>query len=153
MTHWVKPLRAAALAWVLSGALGGCTDDRPSLLGETCARTAHCEQPLRCVDAVCVTEVRARRLLATRRVSEPTSGDPNPAADLTPAADRIRPAVVPGIGVDELGRNAHPVADLAHAAFQYEMHALFATDLLDVDGATPVHHDRVARDDRQAGDA
>lgn len=95
MTHWVKPLGAAALALGLGGALWGCAEERPSLLGETCARTAHCEQPLRCVDAVCVTEVRARRLLATRRVSEPSSGDPNPAADLVPAAERIRPAAVP----------------------------------------------------------
>src|ERR1700730_1103295 len=45
----------------------------------------------------------------------------------------VRPDVRAGRGVDQLGRDAHPIVDLAHAAFDHVAHAELATHLGDAD--------------------
>ena len=54
-----------------------------------------------------------------------------------------------GRGLDQLAGDAHPVAGLAHAAFEHVAHAELAADLLDVDGLALVGEGRIARDHEQ----
>ena len=55
-------------------------------------------------------------------------------------------------GVDQLGRDAHPIVDLPHTALDHVAHPELATHLRDAHRAALVDEGRVARDDRQAGD-
>lgn len=58
-------LIGAALVWTLLA--WGCGDRRASAEGESCARTADCAEPLRCVDRTCLAPARARHLIEARR--------------------------------------------------------------------------------------
>ena len=49
----------------------------------------------------------------------------------------LGPEVAVGLGVDQLHRDAHPLADLAHAALDDVLHAELARELLHVDRACP----------------
>ncbi len=52
-------------------------------------------------------------------------------------------------GLDQLARDANPVAGLAHAAFEHVAHTQLAADLLHVDRFSLVGEARIARDDKQ----
>ena len=69
------------------------------------------------------------------------------------AVEAIGPEMCAGRRVDELAGDAHPVAGLAHAAFEHVAHAELAADLLHVDGAALVGEARIARDHEQPADA
>ena len=69
------------------------------------------------------------------------------------AFEALRPEMRAGRGVDQLPGDAHPVAGLAHAAFQHVAHAKLAADLLHVHGPALVGEARIARDDEQPADA
>ena len=58
-----------------------------------------------------------------------------------------------GRGVYQLTGDAHPVAGLAHAAFEHVAHAQFARHLLHVDRTPFVGEARIARDDEQPANA
>ncbi len=70
----------------------------------------------------------------------------------------VGPQMRPGRGLDQLRRDAHPVARLAHASFQDIAHAELTPDLSHIDGSALVGEARIARDHeqpfdpRQAGD-
>ena len=65
----------------------------------------------------------------------------------------LGPDVVVGFGIDQLHRDAHPVAGLAHAAFDDVLHAELARDLLHVHRLALVLERGVARDDEQVAEA
>ena len=58
-----------------------------------------------------------------------------------------------GLRLDQLRRDAHPVARFAHAAFEHVAHSQFAGDLPHVDGSAFVGGARVAGDNEQPADA
>src|SRR5438552_7186611 len=58
-----------------------------------------------------------------------------------------------GFGIDQLRGDAHPVAALAHAAFEHIAHAEFAADLLHIDRLALVGEARIAGDDEEPADA
>jgi hypothetical protein len=55
--------------------------------------------------------------------------------------------------VDQLGRDPHPLARLAHRAFQRVTHTELAADLLHVNGLALVRKARIAGDDEEPADA
>ena len=61
----------------------------------------------------------------------------------------LRPDVASGCDVVELRRDAHTVAVLTHAAFDYVTDSELLPDLLDVDGLALKSKRRVARDDEE----
>jgi hypothetical protein len=65
----------------------------------------------------------------------------------------LRPEVRAGAGIDELRRDPHALARLAHAAFEHVAHAELARGLLHVDGPAFVDKARVARDDEEPAEA
>ena len=65
----------------------------------------------------------------------------------------LGPDVVVGLAVDQLHRDAHPVAGLAHAALDDVVHAQFARDLLHVHRLALELERGVARDDEQLAEA
>jgi hypothetical protein len=56
-------------------------------------------------------------------------------------------------GVDELRRNSHSITSSSHAALQEVANAQFTGDLLRVRGLAFESQDRVARDNREIGEA
>ena len=65
----------------------------------------------------------------------------------------LGPDVPVGLGIDQLHRDAHAVARLAHAALDHVLHAELRRHLLDPDRAVLVHEGRVARDHEQVAKA
>ena len=65
----------------------------------------------------------------------------------------VRPDVHPRRGVDQLGRDAHPIVDLPYTSFDHMADAQLATNLCHAYRLTLVGKGRVARDDLQAGDS
>ena len=61
----------------------------------------------------------------------------------------LGPDMVVGIGVDQLHGDPHPVARLAHAAFDHVLDAELRRDVLDLDRLALVDEGRVARDHEQ----
>ena len=68
------------------------------------------------------------------------------------AVEALRPEMGAALGVDQLARDAHPLASFADAALEHVAHAQLAPDLPHVDGLAPVGEARVAGDDEQARD-
>ena len=69
------------------------------------------------------------------------------------AVEAIGPEMRAGDRIDQLRGDAHPVAALAHRAFEHVAHAEFAADLLHVDGLPFVGEARIAGDHEQPADA
>ena len=65
----------------------------------------------------------------------------------------VGPQMRAGLRLDQLRRDAHPVARFAHAAFEHVAHSQFAGDLPHVDGSAFVGGARVAGDNEQPADA
>ena len=65
------------------------------------------------------------------------------------AVEPFRPQVPAGGRVDELGRDPHPIARFAHAAFEDVTHAEALTDLGDMDVLALEGERRISRDDEQ----
>ena len=61
----------------------------------------------------------------------------------------LRPQVVSGCRLDQLGGHAHPVGGLAHASFEYVSNAQVAAHFLDLDRRALVGEHRVAGDDEE----
>ena len=68
------------------------------------------------------------------------------------AVEAVGPQVRAGLGVDQLAGDAHPVAALAHRAFEHIAHPKLAPDLLHIDGPALVGKGGVAGDDEQPTD-
>jgi hypothetical protein len=68
------------------------------------------------------------------------------------AVEMVGPQMRAGRNIDELRRDAHPLRQLAHAAFEHVAHAQLSTDLLHVHGPSLVGEARVARDHEQPAD-
>src|SRR5215468_3575159 len=64
----------------------------------------------------------------------------------------LGPAVCPGDGIDELRRDADPIADPPNASFQHVACAQLAPDLPDIDGLALVLEGGIARDDQKLGE-
>src|SRR5579862_252114 len=62
------------------------------------------------------------------------------------AIEAVSPDMSAAHGVDQLAGHAHPIAGLAHAAFQYVADTELAADLLHVDRLALVGKTRIARD-------
>src|SRR5262249_58206422 len=60
--------------------------------------------------------------------------------------------VMVGHGVNQLGRDAHPLPRFAYAAFQHITHTHLAADVPDLYCLALVGESRVAGDHKQAGD-
>ena len=69
------------------------------------------------------------------------------------AVETVRPEMRARRSIDELPGDAHPVARLAHAAFEHVAHAELAPDLLHVHRPALVGEARIARDDEQPAQA
>ena len=66
------------------------------------------------------------------------------------AVEAVRPEMGAALGIDQLARDADPLAGFADAALEHVAHAQLAPDLPDIDGLVPVGEARVAGDDEQA---
>ena len=99
--------------------------------------------------------------LVARRLDPPGQGGDDRRRDLVLdredvlelAVVALGPDVPVGLGIDQLHRDAHAVARLAHAALDHVLHAELRRHLLDADRAVLVHEGRVARDDEQVAKA
>ena len=69
------------------------------------------------------------------------------------AIEAVGPEVRAGFGLDQLSGDAHPVAALAHRAFEDVAHAKLAADLLHVRRLALVGKTRIAGDDEEPADA
>ncbi len=67
--------------------------------------------------------------------------------------DPARPDVVAGLGLDQLRRDPHPLADPPDAAFHRIAHPEFAADLADIDRPALIGKGRIAGDDEEVADA
>ncbi len=98
-----RALAPVALALAMGALLGGgCGDRRASHEGESCARTADCAEPLRCVDLTCLSPARARHLVEARRgptvpdgAEKPAAGSAAPLGQGPTAADPPAPPAPP----------------------------------------------------------
>jgi hypothetical protein len=68
------------------------------------------------------------------------------------AIEPLRPEMPAAAGIDELRRDAHAIAGLAHAPFEHKAHAEIAPDLLHLGRPALVDKRGVARDHEQARD-
>jgi len=57
--------------------------------------------------------------------------------------------MVPGLGIDRLGGDSHPIGGAADAAFDHIAHTELARDLADFDGGTLVGEGGAARDHKE----
>ena len=64
----------------------------------------------------------------------------------------VGPDVRAGRSIDQLRRDAHPIAELAHASFDNVADRQFSADLRHADGSALVNKSRVARGNQQTGD-
>ena len=69
------------------------------------------------------------------------------------SVEAISPEMRAAAGIDQLARNAHPIAGFAHRAFEHIAHAQFAPDLLHIDGLALVRKTRIAGEDKEPADA
>src|SRR5215472_11211442 len=69
------------------------------------------------------------------------------------AIEAVRPHMRTGYSLDQLRRDAHPVARFAHGAFEEVAYPQFAPDQLHVDGAALVGEGRIPSDDEQPANA
>ena len=97
------------------------------------------------------------RAVARRRLDPPRQGGDDRGRDLVldgedvleVAVVALGPEVVVGLGVDQLHGDAHPLPDLAHAAFDDVLHAELGGELLHLDRPALELERGVARDHEQ----
>jgi len=65
----------------------------------------------------------------------------------------VGPQMRAGLRLDQLRRDAHPVARFAHAAFEHVAHSQFARHLLHIDRLALVRKTRIAGDHEEPADA